>query len=448
MKAQGQRILSELNDLKRTIKACANELGWNLQEVENIIKGETTPDLMEAFIKVMCETYPVNRADLEINADDTRLGIKIMHAAASKKSARIFERHDRYGNLTPYYEYRDTATSRLCAFRPEWIKELRVVNDKNSQNPDVIYNNGHFMHQITFFVGPVNFYYDINGHKTCEIMSTGDSNYITPYFPHSFTSRNVKEEAYIVAVTFGGDVHRALNELYRMGKNRASKYLINTKNTMAGVQDLLDYHLKNELLTRDLLQKRLKVVAQPVDIMDRSKTFSLFELEAIADHLGVEVTDLTLPPHRQDEVVVVKKRVDVESYYFPSNEKAHYKIWPGARCRMMPLVKSFNIEILSNASLTSPEFENGLYTYVFNYSSGTAMLFWRFEKKIYSEILEPEDSVCIQPFIPYGYRKHSPHEDVKLFSVSIPSSINLSVQREMSGFATFDRVASEDKCWF
>ena len=48
-------------------------------------------------------------------------------------------------------------------FRPEWIEMLRIVDDNDPYNPDVIYNNGHLMHQVTFFVGPVNFYYEIEG---------------------------------------------------------------------------------------------------------------------------------------------------------------------------------------------------------------------------------------------------------------------------------------------
>ena len=103
---------------------------------------------------------------------------------------------------TDYYEYRDSATSRLSSFRPEWIKELRVVENNDPLNKDVAYNNGHFMHQLTFFVGPVNFYYQYKGEYTCETMNTGDSNYIPPFIPHSFTTRNNDQEANIEALTF------------------------------------------------------------------------------------------------------------------------------------------------------------------------------------------------------------------------------------------------------
>ena len=47
-------------------------------------------------------------------------------------------------------------------------------------------------------------------------MNTGDSNFITPFWKHSFTSRDKTKEAYIVAVAFSGDVGRARNELYAL----------------------------------------------------------------------------------------------------------------------------------------------------------------------------------------------------------------------------------------
>ena len=72
--------------------------------------------------------------------------------------------------------------SRLCLFKPEWISQLRVVNDNKPDNPDMVLNKGHNMHQYGLFVGPVNFYYeDINGEVHCSEMNTGDSNYITPF---------------------------------------------------------------------------------------------------------------------------------------------------------------------------------------------------------------------------------------------------------------------------
>lgn len=81
--------------------------------------------------------------------------------------------------------------SRLGPFRPEWIKELRHVEDNDPHNPDVQFNNGHLMMQTTLFVGPVNFYYEgSDGTKRTAEMNTGDSNFISSFVPHSFASRD------------------------------------------------------------------------------------------------------------------------------------------------------------------------------------------------------------------------------------------------------------------
>ena len=58
--------------------------------------------------------------------------------------------------------------SKLGPFKPEWIKELRNVNDSDPRNPEIAYNNGHFLHQLTFFIGPVNFYWKEGENYYCE----------------------------------------------------------------------------------------------------------------------------------------------------------------------------------------------------------------------------------------------------------------------------------------
>ena len=124
----------------------------------------------------------------------------------SIKTSRVFNRKNSSDELLPYYEYRDSAMSKLGPFKPEWIKELRNVNDSDPLNPEIAYNNGHFLHQLTFFIGPVNFYWKEGEDCYCQEMNTGDSNYITPFYPHSFAKRDNTEDAIIIAVTFGGEV--------------------------------------------------------------------------------------------------------------------------------------------------------------------------------------------------------------------------------------------------
>ena len=75
------------------------------------------------------------------------------HLQESKASSRILTRKDKSGQQTPYYDYRDTAMSRLAPFKPEWIQQLRQVQDNDPLNPEVQYNNGHLMMQTSIFIG-------------------------------------------------------------------------------------------------------------------------------------------------------------------------------------------------------------------------------------------------------------------------------------------------------
>lgn len=127
-------------------------LGVSLEEINSIISGKKP--ISQELINKATKIWPVNTRDFHIIHDDCPLGIKIMQAEESNKSSRIMERAGK-----PYYEYRDTAMSTVAPFRPEWISELCYVDNNDPSNPTVQWNNGHFMHQFTYFIGEVNFYY-------------------------------------------------------------------------------------------------------------------------------------------------------------------------------------------------------------------------------------------------------------------------------------------------
>ena len=224
LKLIGSRIRSELNDLKRTPESAAKELEFDLTELKLILDGKASKQQMKLLIEKIGEFYPIDSSDLYLLEDDCSNGIKIMTNQNSAKTARVFDRKDNIDSFTPYYEYRDSAMSKLGPFKPEWIKELRHVENSDPLNPQVAFNNGHFLHQLTFFIGPVNFYWKEDGECFCEEMNTGDSNYISPFYPHSFTSRDKSKEAIIIAVTFGGEVRRAQKEMYWLGPKRVEKY--------------------------------------------------------------------------------------------------------------------------------------------------------------------------------------------------------------------------------
>jgi mannose-6-phosphate isomerase-like protein (cupin superfamily) len=207
----GQNFLGILNDIKRRPEDAAKELEVSLDEINSILGGKK--ELSASIIEKATKIWPVNARDFYIIHDDCPQGIKIMSSDESKQSSRIMKRAGR-----AYYEYRDTAMSKTAPFRPEWIMELCSVDDDDPKNKLIQWNNGHFLHQFTYFIGEVNFYYiDSDGGKKVALMNTGDSMYITPFVPHSFASRNDENPGLILALTYGskitGDIQQELSTL-------------------------------------------------------------------------------------------------------------------------------------------------------------------------------------------------------------------------------------------
>ena len=446
IKNLGKRILSEANDLKRTIGSLAEDLGMEKALVKKIVKGESTLEDSYDMIKRMGSIYPIDVSDLYLIKDDCDRGIKIMTAEDSISSSRIFDRMDKKNIRTPYYEYRDTAMSKLGPFKPEWIKQLRVVSDSDPTNPDVIYNNGHFMHQTTLFVGPVNFYWEVDGQKFCSEMNTGDSNYITPYWPHSFTNRNPEQEAYILAITFGGDVRRAQKELYVLGE-RSKNYVIEYRDHKKAIKQLIKQHMMNENMTINNLinlahQQSIKIDLN--ELMNGNEKIPTDDLRKIALLLNIEIDDLLIPIYKPEEEVVVKYSKSGNKFIYPNKSSAAYRIEALARTSKMPLVKGFSIEVLTdqqeNNLITS------LHTYIYNYGDSDVILSWENEGCSYQETISKHDSLYMQPFIRHGFS--CARGDGVLYVVRVPGSVNLATQRELSYMANVERVFNETKRWF
>src|SRR3989344_2622348 len=206
----GSVILGLLNGLKHTPHTIGPVLGVDPEKLERVVRGEDplTKEMEEKLIMVT----GINQRDFYLPEfqhffpviDDTDDGVVIFRREDMEKSQRTISRGPE--NI-PYYIYGDTAMSNLSTFRPEWIKQLYVNDGENTDSlPDWAFNKGHLEHQVTYFIGPVNFHWkDKEGKKYVCQMNTGDTNYIVPFVPHTFTTRR-EEEGLILAVTYGGAI--------------------------------------------------------------------------------------------------------------------------------------------------------------------------------------------------------------------------------------------------
>ena len=218
------RLRQIINDLKRRPIDASKDLKISLKKFNQYLNGNKKID--EKFVGKAVTAWPVKISDF-INPHFHKTNqFKIYKAADSLKTSRIMKR----GGIN-YYEYRDTVMDRDAPFRPEWIRELVYVETNSPYEKKLHWNKGHLMHQLTYFVGKVNFYYlDENNQKKTAIMNTGDSMYIAPYVPHTFASRDKNCKGFIIAITFSDRINTDIqNEISKLNYSKICEIIFKNK---------------------------------------------------------------------------------------------------------------------------------------------------------------------------------------------------------------------------
>jgi len=434
----GNNFLGILNDIKRRPEDAAEELGISIDEINLIISGQKniSSKLIEKAVKI----WPVNERDFYIISDDCPTGIIIMNADDSLKSSRIMERAGK-----PYYEYRDTAMSKTAPFRPEWILELCKINDNDPNNPHAQWNHGHFMHQFTYFIGEVNFYYkDTEGKKHVALMNTGDSMYITPFTPHTFTTREgASENGLILALTYGskltGDVQQ---ELSSMSIDCGSKFALDFSTIKNSSSSLLQYYYEISNLSMYEFENRTNIPKETlIEFLSKKQIPSFNDLTKIATALNVNCRDL-MPNDVMESKVIVKTHDKCQHWTYPEN--SNYEFFELASTTSLPHSKAFEI-IINEFDDTTLDLKVGLHQYVYNVGKSKLKINWNYENKSYQKSLEPGDSAYVKPFVSHNFRGNG-----KILILRIGGKIVGDSQRELSivGRENTKRAISETMQWF
>lgn len=435
----GKNFLGILNDIKRRPEDASKELNIPLNEIESIIQG-IQPITTELVNKAV-EIWPVNARDFYIVRDDCPFGVKIMKSEDSVQSSRIMERAGK-----PYYEYRDTAMSTVAPFRPEWILELCNVNDNEPTNPDVQWNNGHFMHQFTYFIGEVNFYYESpNGEKKIAIMNTGDSMYITPFTKHSFATRKgSKKNGLILAITYGGKLTGDVQqELSALSVELGSNFALDFSSNESASGTILNYHRNILNLTLEELSRITSIELHELKSFENGLKFpTISDLKKLASALTVNIRDL-LPNDKTEDKVIVKYHSEGRSWSYPENSNS-YEFHELASSTALPFSKSFEVQI-NDSNNSKLDLGSGLHQYVYNIGNDPVSLSWKLNNEIFSKSINPNDSLYIKPFIEHNFRGNG-----KLLILRIGGKIVGDSQRELSiiGKKNAERAISETIQWF
>lgn len=441
LKRSGANFLSLINDLKRNRQAAADELGVPLAQIEDIIAGRIP--LPDALLDRAVKAWPVNRRDFMVIEDDAPDGALVMTAEQSAKTSRVFSRGG-----APYYEYRDTAMSRVAPFRPEWILELREVDDDAPDSPLAQWNNGHFMHQFTMFVGAVNFYYIEDGERRVMKAETGDSMYITPFVPHTFTTRRADAAAryggrkgLILALTYGdklsGDVQ---HELSALGGTLPLGYALDASSREAYAASLLRQQLESLSMSPGDLAE-LSGVRETAGLLEGRRLPTADEYEALADALGVNSRDL-MPPDAFDPKTALKVRAKTVPRRFGA-----YSVTDLASVRYLPYSKAVILERTGSADAL--DLKLPLHQYAYNFGASPVVLRWESGGKTHEATLKTDDSAYLKPHIPHSF---APAGDgrMELLSLRIGGKTMGDPQRELThiGAKNARRVYDEHTLWY
>ncbi len=438
----GQNFLSILNDIKRRPVDAAKELGISENEINEIIQGrkELTFDIVQRAVEI----WPLNIRDFYLIEDDAPIGTKIMRSETSTTSKRIMNRAGK-----PYYEYRDTAMSRVALFRPEWIEELCYVNDNDPENPNAKWNDGHFMHQFTYFIGDVNYYYKgPDGEKKIAVTHTGDSVYGTPFRPHTFTTRDEAiKNGLILALTYGNKLAAdTQQELAAIGGELGIQFHLDFTSREKAFSSLLKFYIDASSLSIVELSNRTQL---PLKLIEKYLTVDtqlpeIEEIKKFADALNVQTRDL-LPPDTIEEKVLIRNYNDAPRWFYPDSTKI-YELVELVNSKNLPDSKALELTIHSSEiDDDTLDLKMGLHQYIYNVGNTTMSFSWKFDGKLYNESINPGDSIYIKPFIPHNFRKQG-----KLLILRIGSRITGDAQREFSNLEKSDaqRAIQETQMWF
>jgi transcriptional regulator with XRE-family HTH domain len=434
-------LRSVANDLKRDDAAAEADLGLPEGSFGQYVSGRrpVTWDLIERVVRV----WPVNERDLLPVHDDCPDGVSIFRVADSVKSSRVIERGGR-----PYYEYRDTAMSRVASFRPEWIRML-VTADGGADDPQVRWNRGHLLYQFTYFVGPVNYYYEWEGTRHCARMSTGDSVWGLPFAPHSFTARDGSEPAYILALTYGGGlVGDAQRELAVLGEAAARALAIDPDPARAQ-GELLRAYLRARVMTRAELAAGSGIATHRLDeLLTGTRTATAAELTALAGALAVSERDLLPPRTGVSDGVVIQRASSATRWRYPDREAPAYLVTRLAADPAHPHTTGLELSVLRSEVDADSFLVTHQHQYLYVLGDAPVLLI-RADGDGVPELLEPGDSGYVKPGVRLAFAAAGP-QGSRILLLRIEGAVTTDIRFALGSMAEagIRRYVAESEVWY
>ncbi|MDJ0343531.1 hypothetical protein QMK19_04140 [Streptomyces sp. H10-C2] len=312
-------------------------------------------------------------------------------------------------------------------------------------------DKGHLLYQFTYFVGPVNYYYRWGDESHVLRMRTGDSIRGLPFSPHTFTARNDREPAYILALTYGGELMGdAQHELAALGPDTARRFAWDA-DPQATQARLLAAHLDASLLPVRELSRGSAV--HP----DRLETFlagtdgpTAAEVESLATALRVSPRDLLPVSPDSPGGISLCRAAESASWHYPSQERADYSVRQLAGNRLHPYTRAVEIRPLRDRDATA--ITTHQHQYLYNVGDATATMAWENAGRQHDFQLRPGDSAYVRPFIPTSFTLDDPAEasSARLLALRIAGRVGTEARVALGSMhpGSLDRLLGENQQWY
>ncbi|HET7875503.1 MAG TPA: helix-turn-helix domain-containing protein [Methylomirabilota bacterium] len=422
----GATFRALIEDLRRDEETAAAKLGLEVVSLREMLAGERPipPEILRRAVRRL----PVNRRDLPPLHDDCPDGVRLMRRSESAASRRVVRRRGR-----DCYEYRDTATSRLCAFRPEWIRMLQVVDGEDPDDPRVAWDRGQLLHQFTYIVGDINYYFEWAGRRSCAAMRAGDSVWARPFAPHGFAARGSDRPSFILALTYGvGLVGDVQHELAALGVDAARRYALPVADGAAAGAALLRMHAGDAGLTAGALARLAELPAARIQsLLDGATQPANGEVEWLAEALGVHARELLPPIMDLTEGVRIQRAGESPRWGYPDEREPHYRLSRLAGSRLHPSTRALEVEVRAACGGEAASLETGLHQYVYCLGPGPVRFGWSVDGRGFEDVMETGDSAYVKPFVPHRWWRPSPARAAWLLVLRVPGKVRADAMTEL-----------------
>jgi methylphosphonate synthase len=425
-----------LNELKRDEHEANRDLRLAPGTVQLALMGDARA-ISEAIAAAQL-LWPVSPFHFGVINDDTDDGLRLVPAEGSERTSRVLSRAN-----TAYYEYRDTAMSSLSPIRPEWIRMLVVDPDCDPGARCVRWNKGHALHQLTYFLGPVNFYFEAEGRRQAVRMNAGDSAFIPSWIPHSFAAREDTATAAIIAVTFRSRL--SAEAVQDLGVGHAG--MCGSDLVRGGPITLLRRRLAEASFTPDAVASAAGLPGTRIAaIMSGQAHAEAHELAAIAAVLDVPVSDIT--PAAIGPGVLIERAVDRPTHAVPSCPGA-LVVSPVQTPREIRPARALALTI-SAADPTVEDHRFGLHQFGYVLPGADVLMTWG--ECCRQVRLRPGDSFYLRPWITHRFARAEEIANIsaRILSFRAPAAFGADALAELDwlGEGAFAQYRAEQSRWY